>query len=65
MVVSGSARLKLEDEVLELGAVGRRADPGPRCAASRAGRTARRCSRSARPNTDNKDAEMVPGWWAD
>ena len=37
VVVAGTARMKVDDEIIAFGA----------------------------PATENKDAEMAPGWWAD
>jgi mannose-6-phosphate isomerase-like protein (cupin superfamily) len=65
VVVSGSARLKLDEEVVELAqwdavriapSVTRGLEGGPDGAEVLA---------FGAPNTDNRDVEMVPGWWAD
>jgi len=65
VVVSGSARLKLDDELIELAqwdavriapSVTRGLEGGPDGAEVLA---------FGAPNTDNKDVDMVPGWWAD
>jgi mannose-6-phosphate isomerase-like protein (cupin superfamily) len=64
VVVSGSARIALDDEVVEL----RRWD-----AVRVPGRVARCLEGSSEgaevlafgaPNTENKDVELLPGWWA-
>jgi mannose-6-phosphate isomerase-like protein (cupin superfamily) len=65
VVVSGSARLKLDEELIELAqwdavriapSVTRGLEGGPDGAEVLA---------FGAPNTDNKDVDMVPGWWAD
>jgi mannose-6-phosphate isomerase-like protein (cupin superfamily) len=65
VVVSGSARLKLDDDVKEL----------VQWDAVRIGPHTMRCLEGGpegaevlafgAPNNDNTDAEMVPGWWSD
>ena len=65
VVVAGSARIKIEDEIVELKPVGRRPDRQGHDAQHRgAARRAPSTSRSA-PATDPRDAEMKPGWWSD
>jgi mannose-6-phosphate isomerase-like protein (cupin superfamily) len=64
VVVSGSARLALDDEVHELAqwdAV-RIAPQSMRCLEG--GPDGAEVLAFGAPDTDNKDAEMVPGWWA-
>jgi hypothetical protein len=64
VVVSGSARLALDDEVHELAqwdAV-RIAPHTMRCLEG--GPDGAEVLAFGAPDTDNKDAEMVPGWWA-
>jgi mannose-6-phosphate isomerase-like protein (cupin superfamily) len=65
LVLSGSARVKLDDDVLELGAwdavrippgVWRGMEGGPEGAEMLA---------FGAPNTENQDIEMQPGWWQD
>ena len=66
IVLSGSLRVKLEDEIVELRAVRRAAGrTRTRCAASRAGPRAPSCSPSARRNTGPGDAETENDWWSD
>ena len=63
LVVSGSARIAVEDEVVELGewdAV--RVGPGERHGME-AGSDGAEIVAFGAPNTENKDAEMEPGWW--
>jgi mannose-6-phosphate isomerase-like protein (cupin superfamily) len=65
VVISGSARLKLDDEVLDLHQwdavripvqVTRSLEGGPEGAEVLA---------FGAPNTDNKDVEMIQNWWTD
>jgi mannose-6-phosphate isomerase-like protein (cupin superfamily) len=65
VILRGSARLKLDDEIVELGAwdavrippgVWRGLEGGPEGAELLA---------FGAPNTENRDAEMRQGWWAD
>jgi len=63
VVLSGSARLSVEDEIVELGPLD----------AVRVAPTAARCLEGGpegaevlafgAPSHDNRDAEMLPGWW--
>jgi mannose-6-phosphate isomerase-like protein (cupin superfamily) len=64
LVVSGSARVKLDDEVVELRAWDAlRVSPGiTRCIEG--GPEGAEIVAFGAPNTDNKDAEMAPDWWA-
>ena len=65
LALSGTARLRVEDETVEL----RPLD------AVRVSPTARRCLEGGpdgaevvafgAPSDDNRDAEMLPGWWGD
>jgi mannose-6-phosphate isomerase-like protein (cupin superfamily) len=65
VVVNGSARMKVGDEVVEL----RRWDAlrvsAPVWRAFEAGPEGAELLAFGAPNTDNKDAEMQPGWWKD
>ena len=65
VVISGSARLKLEDEVLELAQFDAVRIPGPMMRCLEGGPDGAEVIAFGAPNNDNKDAEMVPGWWAD
>ena len=65
VILSGSARVKLDDEVVELGTwdavrippgVWRGLEGGPEGAELLA---------LGAPNTENKDVDMEPGWWKD
>ena len=65
VVVSGNARLKLDDDVHELAqwdAV--RIAPGT-MRALEGGPDGAEVIAFGAPDTDNKDAEMVQGWWSD
>lgn len=65
VIVSGSARLAVGDELLELGqwdAV--RVAPGV-WRGFEAGPEGVELIAVGAPNTDNEDAEMQPGWWPD
>ena len=65
VIVSGNARLKLDDEVVELGQWDAVRIPGPVTRALEGGPDGCEVLAFGAPNTDNKDAEMVPGWWSD
>jgi len=63
VVVSGSARIKLDDEVVEL----RRWDairvPGDVMRALEGGAEEAEVIAFGAPNTGNRDTEMAPDWW--
>lgn len=64
VVVSGSARMKIGEDVVELGpwdAV--RVPPGTWRGMEGGDEDCEMIAFGA-PNTDNKDAEMAPGWWS-
>jgi quercetin dioxygenase-like cupin family protein len=65
LVISGGARLKLEDEIVELGPWDAVRVPGPVTRGMEAGPEGAEIIAFGAPNTDNKDAEMEMGWWAD
>ena len=65
VIVSGNARLKLDDEVVELGQWDAVRIPGPVTRALEGGPDGCEVLAFGAPNTDNKDAEMFPGWWTD
>ena len=66
LVVSGSARAKLDDEVDRACAPGMRCGWRPtRCAPSRAAPRAPRSSPSARRATRTATSQVVQGWWTD
>ena len=65
VVVSGSARIKVEDEVVELGQWDALRVPGPVMRGLQAGGEGVELLVFGAPNTENKDAEMERGWWED
>jgi mannose-6-phosphate isomerase-like protein (cupin superfamily) len=64
VVIEGSARLKLEDEIVELGALDAIRVPGEVARGMEGGAEGAAILAFGAPNTDNKDAEMLPGWWS-
>jgi uncharacterized cupin superfamily protein len=65
VIVSGNARLKLDDEIVELRQWDAVRVPGPVTRALEGGPGGCEVLAFGAPNTDNQDAEMVPGWWTD
>ena len=65
LVVSGSARMKLDDEIIELGEWDVVRVPGEMMRAMEGGPDGCEIVAFGAPNTDNRDAEMEPGWWTD
>jgi mannose-6-phosphate isomerase-like protein (cupin superfamily) len=65
VVVSGSARMKLDDEVVELRAWDALRVPGHTMRTFEGGPDGAEIIAFGAPNTENKDAEMVPEWWSD
>jgi mannose-6-phosphate isomerase-like protein (cupin superfamily) len=65
VVVSGSARMKLDDEVVELHTWDAVRVPGEVMRSFEAGPEGAEIIAVGAPNTDNKDAEMAPNWWSD
>jgi quercetin dioxygenase-like cupin family protein len=65
VVLSGSARIRLDDEVLDLGPLDavRVAPSTTRCLEG--GPEGAEILAFGAPNTDGSDAEMAPGWWGD
>lgn len=63
LLVSGSARIGIEDEVLELGQWDAVRVPAGAMRAIEAGPDGAEIIAFGAPNTENKDAEMEPGWW--
>jgi mannose-6-phosphate isomerase-like protein (cupin superfamily) len=65
LIVSGSARMKLDDDVVELKTWDALRVPGDTMRAFEAGPDGAEIVAFGAPNTDNKDAEMAQGWWSD
>jgi mannose-6-phosphate isomerase-like protein (cupin superfamily) len=63
LVVSGVARFAVTDEVLELGQWDALRVPAGVWRGMEAGPDGAEIIAFGAPNTDNKDAEMEPGWW--
>ena len=65
VVVSGSARLALDEEVQELVQWDAVRIPAGTMRCLEGGPEGAEVIAFGAPNTENKDAEMVPGWWSD
>jgi len=65
VVVSGNARIKVDDEVVELGQWDLVRVPAEATRAIEGGSDGAEVLAFGAPTHDNKDAEMVPGWWED
>jgi uncharacterized cupin superfamily protein len=65
LVVSGSARMKLDDEVIELGPWDAVRVPGPVMRGLEAGPDGAEILAYGAPSNENADVEMVQNWWAD
>ena len=65
LVVSGSARMKLDEEVVELKQWDAVRVPGQVMRSFEGGPNGAEIVAVGAPNTQNKDAELVPGWWSD
>jgi quercetin dioxygenase-like cupin family protein len=63
VVISGSARVALDDEVLEVAQWDAIRIPKGTMRGMEAGDDGAEILAVGAPNTDNKDAEMQPGWW--
>ena len=63
VVLSGSARVAIGDEVVELGEMDAIRIPPETMHGMEAGTDGAEILAFGAPNTDNKDAEMQPGWW--
>ena len=65
VVLQGTARIKVEDEVVELRPYDAlRVAPGT-SRGMEGGPEGAEILAFGAPNTENKDAEMLPGWWSD
>ena len=65
VVVSGGLRVKVEDEVVELGEWDALRLPPDTMRGMEAGPEGAEVLAFGAPNTENKDAEMAPDWWKD
>jgi len=65
LVASGSGRVKLDDDVLELKAWDAVRVPPGTMRAFEGGPEGAEIIAFGAPNTDNGDVEMVQGWWED
>ncbi len=65
IVLSGSARVKVEDEVVELRPLDALRIPPGALRAFEGGPEGAELLAFGAPITDNKDAEMTQGWWQD
>src|SRR5215208_4746316 len=65
VVVSGNARIKVDDEVVKLGQWDLVRVPAEATRAIEGGSDGAEVLAFGAPTHDNKDAEMVPGWWED
>jgi mannose-6-phosphate isomerase-like protein (cupin superfamily) len=65
VVVSGSARVKIDDDIVELAQWDALRVPAGTTHATEAGSEGAEIVAFGAPNTENKDAEMKPGWWSD
>ena len=63
VVVSGSARVAIGDDVVKLGEWDAVRIPSGTMHAMEGGQDGAEVLAFGAPNTDNKDAEMQPGWW--
>jgi mannose-6-phosphate isomerase-like protein (cupin superfamily) len=63
VVVSGSARVAIGEDVLELGEWDAVRIPSGTMHAMEGGQDGAEVLAFGAPNTDNKDADMQPGWW--
>src|SRR5919112_5998510 len=65
VVISGSARVAVDDEVVELSQWDAIRIPSGAMRAMEAGDDGAEILAFGAPNTDNKDAELHQGWWPD
>ena len=65
LVISGSARAKVGDDVVELAQWDALRVPRGEWRGLEAGPEGAEVLAFGAPNTDNKDVEMQPGWWED
>jgi mannose-6-phosphate isomerase-like protein (cupin superfamily) len=65
LLLSGSARMKLDDDIVDLGPLDLLRVPGEVTRAFEAGPEGAEIVAFGAPNTENQDAEMVQDWWTD
>jgi uncharacterized cupin superfamily protein len=65
IIVGGSARLKLDDDVIDLEQWDAVRIPTDTMRGLEGGPEGAEVIAFGAPNNENKDAEMVPGWWSD
>ena len=65
VIVSGSARIKLEDEIVELREWDLVRVPATTTRALEGGPEGAEVLAFGAPSDENKDVEQVPGWWTD
>jgi mannose-6-phosphate isomerase-like protein (cupin superfamily) len=65
VVIGGSARVKLDDDIVDLGSWDVVRIPPGTMRALEGGPDGAEVLAFGAPNTDNKDVEMVQGWWSD
>ena len=65
IIVGGSARLKLDDDIIDLQQWDAVRIPADTMRGLEGGPEGAEVIAFGAPNNDNKDAEMVPGWWSD
>ena len=63
LIVSGSARMKLDDEVIDMKTWDALRVPGETMRSFEAGPQGAEIIAVGAPNTDNKDIEMLEGFW--
>jgi quercetin dioxygenase-like cupin family protein len=65
VLVSGTARIKLDDEVVDLRPWDAIRVPGPTMRCIEAGPDGAEVIAFGAPSDGNADVEMTPGWWSD
>jgi mannose-6-phosphate isomerase-like protein (cupin superfamily) len=65
LVLRGSARMKLDDDIVELGQWDALRVPAQVTRGFEAGPDGAEILAFGAPSNENKDAEMVEGWWVD
>jgi uncharacterized cupin superfamily protein len=65
VVVSGSARIKIDDEILDLKHLDAVKVPGDAIRNLEAGEEGAEVLAFGAPPTGREDSELIPGWWSD